>query len=118
LAEGVGGDVEVVNSYRNVVLRKTAGSISVRGNSSPIEVAEIQSIPRGGKVELITTYKPILLTLPEGVEAAISAVTRYGKIRSDFPVYLQDSDKSIKIELGKGGVMVKLETTSDITIKK
>jgi DUF4097 and DUF4098 domain-containing protein YvlB len=118
LAESVAGDVDVVNSYRNVVLRKTGGSISVRGSSSPIEVMEIQSVPKGGKIELITTYKPITLTLPESVEAAISAVTTYGKIRSDYPVYLQESEKNIKIEVGKGGILVKLETSGDITIKK
>jgi hypothetical protein len=102
-----------------VVLRETSGSVVVRGSSSPIEVTQVKSLPQGSRVELITTYKPIIVEIPGDADVAISASTQYGKIRSDFPVYLLDKGtKSIKVELGKASIIVRIETSGDITIKK
>jgi len=118
-AEDVAGNVNIVNSYKYVVLKRTSGSILVEGSSSPIEVTQIRNLPKDGKVELTTTYKPILLHLPRNTDAVISASTRYGKIISDFPVYLnQGDDKNIRIELGEGKTQVSLKTSANITIKK
>ncbi|MDH5706457.1 MAG: hypothetical protein OEZ45_10610, partial [Candidatus Aminicenantes bacterium] len=118
-AEDIAGDVNIVNSYKYVVLKRTSGSIIVQGSSSPIEVTQIRNLPKDGKVELITTYKPILLHLPRNADAVISAYSRYGKISSDFPVYLdQGDDKKIRIELGEGKTTVQLKTSANITIKK
>jgi len=48
-----------------------------------------------------------------------SAQTEYGKIRSDFPVYLsEDDNKDIQIEMGKGTIPVTIKTSKDITIRR
>jgi len=119
MAEDVAGDVNIENSYKYVILKRTSGSIVVQGSSSPIEVSQIKNLPSNAQVELITTYKPILLYVPKNPNVNISAYTRYGKISSDFPVYLDEEDKNrIRIELGAGQTAVRLQTSGNITIKK
>ena len=89
------------------------------GSSSPIEVLDIRQLPKDGKIELITTYKSIDLSLPSDADVAVSARTRYGKITSDYPVYLSGADmKTKEIQLGEGTIPVRLETTGNINIKK
>jgi len=79
----------------------------------------VKNLSKGGKVEYITTYKPILLRIPKSANVIISASTRYGKINSDFPVYLDKEDKNkIRVELGDGQTAVNLKTSGNITIKK
>jgi hypothetical protein len=118
-ADDVTGDVDITNSYKYVILKRTSGSIIVQGSSSPIEVSQIKNLPTNGQVELITTYKPILLYIPKNAHVNISANTRYGKIHSDFPVYLDEGDKNkIRIEIGGGQTSVLLKTSGNITIKK
>lgn len=121
LVDGVGGNVDITNSYKYVVLKRTAGSIDVRGDSSPIEVAQIEKLPAGSRINLMTTYKPVTLALPAAAAVQISAHSQYGKIRSDFPVYLNNDDddgKAVKLELGTGGAMVRVETSGDIILRK
>ena len=119
VAEDVKGDVKISNSYKYVVVKGTSGSIVVMGESSPIEVSQIKSIPANGEIELRTTYKPVTIHIPKDANVSISAQTEYGKIRSDFPVYLSDDDnKDIKIEMGKSTIPVTIKTSKDINIRR
>jgi DUF4097 and DUF4098 domain-containing protein YvlB len=116
---GAAGDVKISNSYKPVALKNTSGSIEVRGDSSPIEVSSIDKLPAAGRVELYTTYKPVTLFLPASTSAKIFARTEYGKIRSDFPVYLNNTDeKTATIDMGSGGAVVRIETTADIILRR
>jgi hypothetical protein len=73
----------------------------------------------GGRINLTTTYKPVTLALPASAAVKIYARTEYGKIRSDFPVYLNDSEgKVVKTELGNGSTLIQIETTADIILRK
>ena len=84
-------------------------------------MSQITKVPAGGSINLLTTYKPVTLTLPANAAVQISAHTQYGKIRSDFPVYLnndEDDGKAIKLELGNGGALVRVETSGDIILRK
>lgn len=118
-AEEIAGDVDISNSYKYVVLKGTSGSIKVWGRNSPIEVRDIKKLPGGSRIELITTYKPITLELPGDAKVKVSAYTRYGKIYSDFPVYLKKSqERGMAIETGEGDIFVRLQTDQDITLKK
>jgi hypothetical protein len=119
LADGVEGNIDVVNSYKYVILKNTTGSIHVRGDSSPIEVSDIRKLPEGSTIDLFTSYKPVTLDLPADANVKVVANTQYGKIRSDFPVYLTGEDNNqVKIELGTGSSLVKVETSHDIIIRK
>jgi hypothetical protein len=119
MAEDIQGDVNISNSYKYVILKQTMGSIVVKGSSSPIEITGIKKMPKDGRIELITTYKPITLHLPESADVILSAYTTYGKINSDFPVYLS-SAKNAAPEAAekKGSTVVRLETSGNITVKK
>ena len=113
--------MSIKNSYNSVVLRRTSGSIEVHGSSSRIEVDEIKSLPAGGRVELLTTYEPVKLTLPADAEVTIQAKSEYGKISSDFPVFLSGTDPNtvstkLAAKLGEATVLVRIETSADIRI--
>ncbi|MCH6559897.1 hypothetical protein IH799_06020 [candidate division KSB1 bacterium] len=120
LVDGLGGDADIVNSYKQVILKRTGGSIKVRGQNSSIEVYAIEKLPKESQIELITSYKAVTLSLPEAANVTISAYTSYGKIRSDYPVYLnEDSNKQqARVELGDGSTLVRIETSGNITLRK
>jgi hypothetical protein len=102
-----------------VILKNTSGSIDVHGDSSPIEVSRIEKLPAGSRINLFTTYKPVTLYLPASAAVKIFARTQYGKIRSDFPGYLNDEEgKAVQMEQGNGNTLVRIETSADITLRK
>lgn len=116
---GAGSNLEITNSYKYVILKRAASSIEVRGDSSRIEVSQIEKLPANGRINLFTTYKPVTQALPASAPAQISARTEYGKIRSDFPVYLNDSEgKTLKTAIGTGGTVVQIETSGDIVLRR
>ena len=104
--------------YISIILKKTAGSIIIKGSSSPIEISDMKQLPAGNRIDLKTTYKPITLTLIKDAPVAIHAKTKHGKIRSEYPVYLNDDEKSVRIEEGEQNIPVRIETSHNITIKK
>lgn len=121
LGEEIGGPIDIRNSFKNVILRKTSGSIAVRGESSAVEISQIEALPAGSRIEIKTSFKPITLSLPEGIGIQGTARTEFGKIEVDFPVYLLNTGdterKAVKFDSGKPGVTLDLETSAGITVK-
>ena len=121
LAEEIGGNLEVSNSYKYVITKGTAGSIKISGNSSPVTISDVRALPKLSRIEVITSYKPITLSLPADTDVSVAAQTKYGKIRSDWAVYLPEDDENF-IEIGRKradtAVSVFLKTSADITIRK
>jgi hypothetical protein len=116
-AEDISGDVSTKNSYGSVVLSRTSGSIEVHGSSSRIEIGQIRNLPKDSRIELITTYEPVILTLPEDADVVIS-VFPGGKISSEFPVYhVKSQTQKLEAEQAKGGVAVYIQTSGSINIK-
>jgi DUF4097 and DUF4098 domain-containing protein YvlB len=111
----------VKNSFKNVVLRRTSGSITIAGESSSVDVEEIKALPPGSVIDIKTSFNPIQITLPAGIEVQGTARTEFGKIITDIPVYLRDSEsasgRTVSFGTGKGGVRLKLETSADITVR-
>jgi hypothetical protein len=118
LVEEAAGNVEVQNSFKYVILRQTSGSIRVVGDSSGVEVSQIRMLPKGSTIDIRTSFKPIMVAIPKDAEVAVSAKTEFGKIHSDYPVYLGGEDNRPAVGVGKGTIPVRLETSADITIKK
>ena len=57
--------------------------------------------------------------LPSDANVSIRAKTTFGKIRSDYPVYLDyEDDKHVRIVQGDGRIPVRVVTSSDIIIRK
>lgn len=121
MAEDIGGAVRVRNSFKNIVLRRTSGSITIAGESSSVNVEEIKALPPGSAIDIKTSFNPIQITLPAGIEVQGTAKTEFGKIITDIPVTLRDSGsaggRAVSFGTGKGGVTLKLETSADITIR-
>jgi ethanolamine utilization microcompartment shell protein EutS len=121
LAEDIGGDIDITNSFKNVILKRTSGSIRIKGDSSAVEVSEIKGLPEVGLIDIRTSFKPIQISFPKDADVRLTARTEFGKIRSDFPVYLQETGdmkgRAVTLEVGKGTTIVRLETSSDISIK-
>ena len=122
LAEDIGGAIDIRNSFKNVVVRRSAGSIKVQAESSAVEIDEIKALPSGTVIEIRSTFNPITVTLPAGIEIQGTARSEFGTIRSDFPVLLKEpvgpGQKSVTFESGKPGVTLRLEGSADITIRK
>ena len=89
---------------------------------SPVDIEEIKALPLGSAIDIKTSFKPIQITLPAGIEVQGTARTEFGKIVTDIPVTLEDSGsaggRSVTFRTGEGGLTLKLETTADITIRK
>ena len=90
---------------------RSSGSIDVQGSSSPIEVSDILSLPKDASIRLITSYKPVKVSLPKGTEVKAKLRSEYGKIQSDFPVYLNADDKKLST---LAGIPVEIETSQNI----
>jgi len=125
LVEDPGGAVNVSNSYGYIILRGTKGSVLARGESSSVELSAVKSLPPGSMVDIRTSYNPITVTLLAGVEPKITARTEFGRIRSDYPVYIADTGEggvrteALDLSVPPNAVVVRLETSSaDIVIKK
>ena len=116
--EDIDGDVKISNSFNDVVVKGSSGSVDISGESSSIEVSKIKKIPENAHFELETTFKPVTLILPGDASVVITAKTTFGKIRSVYPVYLDDENvKRVRIQRGDGSTPVRIITSSDIIIK-
>jgi hypothetical protein len=125
LIEDPGGAVDVSNSFGYVVLKGTRGSVLVRSESSSVELAAMKSLPPGSVIDIRTSFGPVTVTFPAGVEPRITVRTEFGRVRSDFPVYAVDTGTGgVRVEsrdekASPNAVVVRLETSSaDIVIKK
>ena len=114
-ADSIGGNIKIDNSYKYVIIKRSAGSIDVQGSSSPIEVSDILNLPPHSHIRLITTYKPVKLYVPDKADIKARVKTEYGKVRSDFPVYLSEDNTKIDTE---GSTIVEIETSQDIILRK
>lgn len=111
----IDGDVTVTNSFNPVKLKQTAGSITVRSQSGSVNVSDFKILPATAMIDISTTFEKIELNLPNGTETAVQAKTSFGKIESDYPIYM-NSSKPQKIKAGQ--VIIKLETDSDIIVRE
>jgi DUF4097 and DUF4098 domain-containing protein YvlB len=122
LAEDIGGAVDVHNSFKSIILRRVPAQITVVGESSPVDISQLKAPIAGGLISVRTSLSPITLTVPAGTGIQGSAKSEFGKIVTDFPVYLREArnedSQTVEFGAGPGGLTLKLETSGPITIKK
>jgi DUF4097 and DUF4098 domain-containing protein YvlB len=114
-SSNIDGDITITNSFNPVKLKQTAGSIIIRSQSGSVNVSDFKILPATATIDILTTFEKIELNLPAGTEAAVQAKTSFGKIESDYPVYM-NSSKPLKVKAGQ--VIIKLETDSDIIVRE
>jgi hypothetical protein len=102
-----------------VEIRRSNGSIVINSEGSPVEIKEIARLAKPSIIDITTTMNPITLHLPGHLAVALSAKTEYGKIRSDYPVYLDEPEEPRPAPVaGREGIPVRLQTDGDITVRK
>ena len=114
-ADNVRGDIDINNSYKFVILKNTSGSIKVKGGSSPIEISNVKHLPAQGFINLETTYKNINISLPKDSKVSIFTFSKYSKIESDFPVYINKENDDKK---PLNGTIIKIKSSGRIIIKE
>lgn len=142
------GDIQVVGVTRSVDANTTNGNVKIAGGSGLIEVgttngelemtglsgnvtgrttngsvhAEVRSLDKDGAVALSTTNGNVVVTLPPGLKAKVSAGTTNGKVSTSFPLTVSGavSSKTIQGTIGGGpGAALDFSTTNgDIRILK
>jgi hypothetical protein len=101
-----------------VILKNTSGSIRVKGHSSPVGISHIKKLPLDGEIDVQTTYKDIRLILPASAKVVISAYSKYGKIESDYPIFVLKGGGQDSTHRQEGKTFVQLKTSRKIVIKK
>jgi hypothetical protein len=119
-ADDIAGDVNITNSFNDVLVRQTSGSIRVTSESGMIEVSDISLLPQNAEVSLKASFGSIRLMLKSDVDAWITASSEFGKIQSDFPVYLGEEGRStVRINLGDEVVPIRIiARNGDIEIRE
>ena len=112
--EDINGDVEVTSTFAPVRVEDTIGDIIIMNKHGNITVEDIfKAVSSESKlIKLETSFGVIKLKLPADVSANLKASTTHGKIKCDFPVYLEKtSSNALKIsgKLGEGKDRIELE---------
>ena len=117
-AKQISGNIDASNSFSPVTITNTTGDIIVsnsHGNITVKNVLEKESYDER-LVKLETTFGVIRLNLPGNISAGIKASTTFGKIKCDFPVYLENtSSNSLKISAKLGDAKDNIELTGKNT---
>lgn len=113
--ESVSGDIEVRGARaRELRLETTSGSVTYEGTVAP-----------DGTYELTSHSGDVVLRLPEGTAARLSAETYSGEFESDFPVVMQPASgkvrqRRLELQVGGGqGPLIRIESFSgDIHLQR
>jgi len=100
----VNGNVTVEEAGSGVVAKTVNGDITIAAPSL------------AGEWEARSTHGVILLRLPDGADAKIRAKYRFGALKSDFPLRMEQHDA--EGTLGAGTYRVAVETNGHIAIER
>ncbi|MFH1570241.1 MAG: hypothetical protein ABIL09_19775 [Gemmatimonadota bacterium] len=117
--DGVGGAVDIRDSFQLVEIRGSAGPVKVQ-TSGPITVAGIRQIPAGSQWLLATRFNPVTLVLPATADVTVRAFSQFGPVESDFPVErAQGWDEVATIRLGDADrAAIEIRNTKDIEVRR
>ena len=118
-AQAVAGNAKFVNQHGAIKGKQIGGSVEARTSFSPLDVEamgptmvcrnqhgalRLTSLsPALAHIEAETSFGPLDLALPTGIDPAIRARTSFGEIDSDFPIFMKPSgqDAFLGIDAGK-----------------
>jgi len=132
----------IVSTYLVQILNNTCVDM-LRKRKPRNDAVDAERLPVASSHELGHCLTEAVESLPAATEVEGTAKTEFGKIVTDFPVFIRDTGgfegravifstreggvqnepetftfANIKFGTRKGGVWLKLETSADITIKK
>ncbi|MFC1562894.1 FlgD immunoglobulin-like domain containing protein [candidate division KSB1 bacterium] len=111
-AKRISGNITVDNSFSPVTVTNSDGNVIVSNNHGNITVKNILKKESVNErlVDLETSFGVIRLDLPDNISAELEASTTFGKIKCDFPVYLEStSSNALKISAKLGDTKDKIE---------
>ncbi len=117
-ADQAGGPVVLTTSNRNVSLERMSGELSVTNRNGSVDLT---SAPPLGNVTVQNRHGSVNLTVPDHANFIVNAVTTDGDITNDFSLPTQDADsrKTLGGTVGKGGSMIRIDTSQgDVSIKR
>lgn len=111
--ENVRGDLHFATLNGGIALDGVAGDVSGRTTNGPVSVKLTGRQWDGQALDVSTTNGPVRVQVPENYSARLETGTVNGPMRFDVPVALKGSiGRSISTTLGKGGALVRAETTN------
>ncbi len=122
-AQSVSGSVKVVDATGEITAETTSGSVTLdRIQAVRVEATTVSgsvyytgTIQDDGRYFLSTHSGNVVLVVPEGLNATVSAATFSGDFESAFPVTLtgtRDRGRQFDFTLGTGSARVELESFS------
>jgi len=122
-AQSVSGSVTVVDAMGEITAETTSGSVTLdRVRSASVEASTVSgsvyytgTIEDDGRYFLSTHSGNVVLAVPEGFNATVSAATFSGNFESAFPVTLtgtRSRGRQFDFTLGTGSARVELESFS------
>lgn len=110
---GVTGSFDVSTTNGGIRLDDVGGSVRARTTNGGIDTRLAGARWAGEALDLQTTNGGIVLHVPEGFAADVSARTSNGGIHTDFPLTVQGRwNRSLEGQLGGGGPPLRMATTN------
>ena len=116
---GISGPVQVTTRSKDVRLENVSGNIDLQNANGNIGL-RVGRLPVGA-INIVNRRADIQVTLPVKAACQVSARTRHGDIRSDFPLSITSSQggKSASGTIGGGGPSLQIDSDNgDITISR
>jgi DUF4097 and DUF4098 domain-containing protein YvlB len=112
------GPVTLITRNRNVSLERIAGDLSVTNSNGSIDLS---TAPPLGNVTVENRNGSVSMSVPEQASFTVQARTNNGDVENDFSLPSQESDsqKNFSGTIGKGGALIRINTTEgDIALRK
>lgn len=105
------GPVTVSSGNGDITVRATRGPVSATSGNGDIEV-QMEELRIDGDMEFTTGNGSVLITVPSGFSADLSADTGNGHFVTDFPMTLQGRfrDGHVRGTIGGGGRRIRLSS--------
>lgn len=111
---GVNGTIAANTTNGGLKLAGLAGKVSAHTTNGGVKVELAGATWHGEGFDVSTTNGGVDIQVPADYSARLEARTTNGGFRSDLPVQVEGkySGKRVSATLGKGGALVKVETTN------
>lgn len=119
-ANSVDGDLRLTDIVGDIVADAVDGNIIIQGSqSASVEASTVDgdiyyvgTIRDGGRYDLATHSGSVTISIPEGVNAAVTVASFDGEFDASFPVQLQSAapGRRFSFTMGTGSARVQLET--------
>lgn len=112
------GPVVLKTSDRNITLERVQGNVLVKNRDGSVTLTNTSPL---GSIDVENHNGSVDVGVPASAGFVVKASTRHGDVKNDFALPTHGSDDSPGLDgtVGRGGVLVSIETTDgDVTVRK